>query len=210
MRYFAIAILVLALIGAGWWYMQPEPAESTPEIVPEESVSAPTDFSRVGTITVNSPGAAQGEMYLVYEEPGAPALTKRLEFDPLSICAASNGATPCIAMSVTYDVPFGGKRAEVEGIDKGETLLVRKLRILADGEDARPSTPGSIFISWPAAVAIIEACQVEMIMQTHALDVYLTIKNGGKVRSVEPTIDTVFGVIDGANTRCGTITVGTE
>lgn len=210
MRYFAIALVILALIAAGWWYFTLETKEPTSEIVPEESVSAPTDFVKAGYITVNSPGNAQGEMYLVYEEPGAPALTKKLELDPLSICAAPNGATPCIAISITYDVVFGGKRAVVEGTDKGDSVLVRKLNILAEGEEPLLNAPGSIFISWPAAVALIEACQVEMAMQTHSLDVYLTLKNGGKIRAVEPTIDTMFGVIDGASARCGTIPVATE
>ncbi len=210
MRYFGIAILVLAIFVAGWWFFMPETAEPAPEIVPEESVSAPTDFVKAGNITVNSPGNAQGEMYLVYEEPGSPALTKKLELDPLSICAAPNGATPCVAMSVTYDVVFGGKRAVVEGIEKGDSILVRKLNILEDGDEPMLNSPGSIFISWPAAVTLIEACQVEMVMLTHSLDVYLTLKNDVKVRAVEPTIDTMFSIVEGASERCGAIPVATE
>ena len=210
MRYFAVALIALAALAAGWWYFQPDPVEPPQTIDVEESVSAPTDFVKVGNITVNSPGNVQGEMYLVYEEPGAPALTKRLELDPLSICAASNGATPCIAMSVTYDVPFGGKRAVVEGIVKGDSVLVRKLNILAEGEEPLLNAPGSIFISWPAAVTLIEACQIEMVMQTHALDVYLTLKSGGRVRAVEPTIDTMFTIVDNASARCGAIPIATE
>lgn len=210
MRYFAIALVVIALIAAGWWYFQPEAAQPAPPVNAEDSVSAPTDIVKSGTITVNSPGNAQGDMYLVYEEPGAPALSKRLILDPLSICAAPNGATPCIAMSVTFDVPFGGKRAIVEGIMQGDDILVRKLRILADGEEPFLATPGDLFISWPAAVTLIEACQVKMAMQTHALDVYLTLKNDVKVRAVEPSIDTMFGVVNGASTRCGQIPVATE
>jgi hypothetical protein len=62
----------------------------------------PTDFAVIGTFVMDSP-TTEGAPFprIVYEKPGAPALTKKLVFDELSFCQAENGSTACIAMSTT-------------------------------------------------------------------------------------------------------------
>ncbi len=170
--------------------------------------SMPTNFARAGVVTTNNPGGAQDTMYLVYEEQGAPALTKELIIDELSICAAQNGSLPCLAMSTTFGMAFGGKRVIVEGVQEGERLVVRVLRVLAEGEEVRLPAPGEVFVAWMHAAELIRECAVSGVMQTHALDVYVTLKNGERVRTIEPLIDEVFKVVE--QSSCPDISVATE
>jgi len=65
-------------------------------------------------------------------------------------------------------------------------------------------------ISWEQAVAYIEECEADMVFQTHALDVYVTLKNGSRTHTKEPAIDDVFRVLDRTREACGTIPVATE
>lgn len=209
MRNIIIGVVIIALAAAGWFYLRPVPVQPTNEVVPEESVSAPTNFNEVGILHFPAVTSGQSEGTFEYKE-GTETVTLRIKMDTLSVCAAPNGATPCMAMSITFDIPFDGKTALMEGIREGDTILVRKMRIGAEGEELRSFDPGNIFISWPAAIQLIEACQVDMATQTHALDVYLDLKNGAKVRAVEPTIDEMFTVIRRVEAQCGTFPIGTE
>ncbi len=134
-----------------------------------------------------------------------------LYLDELSVCAASNGALPCVAMSSPFDTAFGGRQVAVEGIAQDEGVLVRKLTVLEEGQ-AVPlvSGTGSVFISWAEAQYRFRQCEVESAMQTHALDVYLNLKDGRDVRAVEPVIDEVFAILDETRQACGTVPVATE
>lgn len=69
---------------------------------------------------------------------------------------------------------------------------------------------GSVFISWYDATQLLKDCQVTMAMQTHALDVYLDLSDGRRVRAVEPQIDELFGVVNDAQQTCGPFPVATE
>lgn len=199
--------VVIAIVGIGlyFYFNTTSPNTTTVEIIEE-----PTNFLKAGVIVFNNPGLKENTPYLIYEAPGQPALTMELSLDGLSVCAAQNGATPCIAMSVTLDVPFGGKRAIIEGIERDGVVIVRKLQRLAENETPRLGTPGSIFISWPHAISLLKECKVEGVMQTHGLDVYITLKDGRRVRAVEPVIDEIFHVLNGPDISCPKISVGTE
>jgi len=205
--FWLVAVLIILVVGffALNSYIYNEKQGDKTEILKSE----PTDFARAGVITVNNPGQTQGVMHLVYEEPGAPALSKELVLDGLSICATSNGAMPCLAMSASFDGVFGGKRAVVEGTENGDKVLLRKLRILAENEEARFAEPGNIFILWYQAAELIRSCEIESVTQTHALDVFLTLKGGERVRAVEPNIDEVFRILQTAG-NCGGIPIATE
>lgn len=208
MRILALAVGILLIITGVWWYFQP--SETTTDApTPEESVSAPTNFNKVGTLYFPAVESGQSEGTFEYKE-GETTTTLKIKMDALSICAAPNGATPCIAMNITFDKPFDGKTALMEGTREGDTILVRKMRIAAEGETLRSFEPGNIFISWPAATQLIEACEVTTVTQTHALDVYLTLKNGAQVRAVEPTIDALLDITQRAQAKCGSFPVGTE
>lgn len=198
-------VLMAAMAGALVFVMIRKPVQP-----PFEISGQPTDFSRSGTIVVDTSGPGQATMKLVYEEPGKPALTANLELDGLSVCATSSGALPCMAMSVTFDVPFHGKRAIVQGIRNDGAVLVRKLQRLEEGQTGLVPAPGAIFIPWVQAVQLFERCQVKAAIQAHSLDIFLTLKDDRSVVAIEPTIDEVFSITDRTRSVCGDISLGTE
>jgi len=207
MKKIIIFVVIIIVIFLGYIVWKSNTVPNTPV----EITSEPTNFAKTGVIIFNTPGLKPNVPYLIYEEPGSPALTKELVFDPLSVCAAENGSTECIAMSVTLDVPFGGKRATIEGIKQADdTILVRKLQKISEGEQTLLAQPGHIFIPWRQAVQLIEKCAVSMVLQTHNLDVHLTLTDDRQVIAVEPTIDAIFPVVQKSISACGTIPVATE
>jgi hypothetical protein len=171
-------------------------------------LSTPTNFVEYGIVKFNLPDT-QDVPHLVYEG-SAGTSTRTLTFDELSSCAFQNGATPCIAMSVSPSQSLGDKRVLVEGIAQGETVLVRKIRVLVESEQSIAQQPGAHFISWPQAVLLIEDCAVSMVMQDHSLNVYLNLLDGRRVVAVEPQIDDVFEVVGHTQTKCGNIPIATE
>lgn len=205
MRYWALAILVIAGIGT-WIYASTIGPSSQPGMV---RATEPTNFAQIGTLHFPKPGDGQTTGTFTYTASGV-IITKTLAMDAWSICASGDGALPCMAMSVTFDVPFDGRTALVEGNLNGDTLLVRKLRAARASEPLLPMDPGSSFISWTDAVNLLKNCRVTEAMQTHALDVYLTLKDGRRVRAVEPSSDELFTVIEGSTAQCGTFPVATE
>jgi hypothetical protein len=99
---------------------------------PEDGSVLGPDFIRTGVITYNNPGQKPGVMYLVYEEPGKPALFKELFIDDKSVCGDRSGEMACEAISAPLGVSFGGKRVQVSGMDKGSVVLVRELKELSE------------------------------------------------------------------------------
>lgn len=65
-------------------------------------------------------------------------------------------------------------------------------------------------VSWEEAVRLIENCEAEMIFQTHARDVEISLKDGRRVHTVEPSIDEVFRLYNDLRDECGEIPMATE
>jgi len=65
-------------------------------------------------------------------------------------------------------------------------------------------------VDWNKAVGIILSGQVKQVSQTHDLKVYLTLKDGRTIVSVEPVIDELMGIIDYCGDPCKDITIATE
>lgn len=65
-------------------------------------------------------------------------------------------------------------------------------------------------ISWERAVELLNNGAVTMVLQTHALDVYLTLTNGATVHTVEPSIDEIFVEIQECGAPCANIIQATE
>lgn len=99
----------------------------------KNSESGPS-FSARGYVTDRDPAKVNQELYLVYDEPGAPAQDRKLAFDEESVCRAGGAEEPCIAINVTIARAYGGKRVFVEGIDRGGEVLVRNLALDIDSE----------------------------------------------------------------------------
>lgn len=178
---------------------------------PEEIVYV-TDFAKIGTFVVDGPNEEVADLpRLVYEEPGAPALTKKLVFGNLSFCQMENSASLCQVMKETLYEFFDGKRVLVEGMSQGSPgVLVFKMGVIREGESAFVPMTGFVFISWPKAQELIRGCEVNSIFQSHDLDVKLVLKNQKEYRTVEPIIDEVFKVLDEVSGKCGAVVVATE
>jgi hypothetical protein len=221
-----ILIIVLVVIfGVGGYFIlrKPpvkvdKPVMGNPELNPpvEGKLNGnPTDFAQAGFITFKTPDPdIHGTPYFTYTVATTTGITATttLVFDPLSFCVRSNGGTPCIALSSTYDMIFKDKKVIVEGIRLAENneVLVRKLYVLQEGEEPRVPAIGQLFITWPQAESIIRACGVKMVMQTHAHDVYLTMKDDTILRTVPPMMDDVFRVVGETKEECGDIAQAIE
>jgi hypothetical protein len=82
------------------------------------------DFNQIGNLVKDNPGFQPDSWYLVYELPGQPGLSKRLEFDSASACAVNAPAAPCDLSKLEQ-----GARVRVEGRSIGEeVLLVRTIQ----------------------------------------------------------------------------------
>lgn len=65
-------------------------------------------------------------------------------------------------------------------------------------------------VSWEQAVAIVNSGEVEMVFQSHALEVRLTLDNGQVFVTTEPEIDDIFEVVRACGAKCKDIILATE
>lgn len=81
------------------------------------------NFDETGYLVHDSPGAQPGAWYLLYEKPGAPALTARLLFNTQSQCGGGAASSTCAPNAFAQ-----GTRARVVGLLQGtSTVTVRTL-----------------------------------------------------------------------------------
>ena len=109
-----IGILVLIILGTlfvalrgeedtwlcvdGQWMAHGQP--SAPKPASGCGAGAVADFSETGHFTRDNPGLKPGVWYLVYEKPGAPALTAELRFTSASSCkyGPTEGSCPDVLL----------------------------------------------------------------------------------------------------------------
>ena len=198
----------------GNWVKHGSPSAPMPMsgcgIIGEEIDGETITFAKAGAITVNNPGLKPGVPYLVYEEPGKPAVTQQLVINEMSVCVSGTGSLPCVAMSVSPDVAFHGKQAVVEGIIDGDVVAVRVLRIFGENDLRFVPEPGRLFISWADAQTLIRKCNVRQVSQAHSLAIYLERKDGKEFYTIEPMIDDIFEVVQENSVACGDIIMATE
>ncbi len=80
----------------------------------------------------------------------------------------------------------------------------------ASSADVYPELKDGDEVDWSKVVGIIMSGQVSKVVQTHDLKVYLTLKDGRTIVSVEPVIDELMGLIDYCGDPCKDILVATE
>ncbi|MDO9445928.1 MAG: hypothetical protein Q7K37_11485 [Dehalococcoidia bacterium] len=105
----------------------PTPTASTSPSPTVAEPPAPTpqiDFERTGNLVRDNPGLPPGVWFLLYEEPGAPALTAELEFAAESSCVAEAQVIPCDALEP-------GSRVVVAGVQSGQRVRVVRLDVIA-------------------------------------------------------------------------------
>src|SRR5690606_12481542 len=92
-----------------------------------------------------NPGLPPGVWFLLYEDPGAPALTAELQFTTTSQCTAGGASISCDDLEV-------GTRARVRGIEADGVVQVVTLEV----ESGNNSTSASIMCSTAYRVSISE------------------------------------------------------
>jgi len=65
-------------------------------------------------------------------------------------------------------------------------------------------------VSWETAKQLVTDCRAGKVMQTHARQVFVTVKTGGRVVAMEPEIDEIMTVAATAKAHCGNIEIATE
>ena len=73
-----------------------------------------------------------------------------------------------------------------------------------------PPTPYPDEVDWESAVEILNSGDVTMVVQSHSLDVALTMKDGSQIHTTEPTIDDIFTEIEKCGEPCSQIVLATE
>ena len=65
-------------------------------------------------------------------------------------------------------------------------------------------------IMWEEAVALLQACTVTGVMQSHSLDIWITLDDGTERHTLEPAIDDIFAAIDELEPGCRLTSLATE
>ncbi len=66
------------------------------------------------------------------------------------------------------------------------------------------------YVSYDEAVKILYSGQVKFVMQAHSLSVWMTLKNGTMIKTVEPVIDMIWRDYDRCGDPCKDTIFGTE
>jgi hypothetical protein len=65
-------------------------------------------------------------------------------------------------------------------------------------------------VDWKTAIEILNAGQVTEVVQSHNLEVTLTLEDGSQIKTVEPSIDDIFREIELCESICSEIVLITE
>ncbi len=181
-------------------------------VIPTISTEEPTNFSKLGFLSFpTAKDRGQDTIYFSYVSSlGAPTTTMELSLDSQSVCAGRTGALPCMAMSIQFSLAFSGKKAIVEGIDKGARLTVRNLRVLDELSTDFVPEIGRVYIPWMQARNMMAQCQISKVMQAHTLDIKMITKDNQTLYALEPVLDEVFKTLQEYEPTCGPVILGTE
>lgn len=113
-------IIALPIIGILVWLL----------LVWSHNQPVPAVFSQEGNLIQNNPGLEPGVWYLAYEEPGAPGLTARLQFDHESRCGSADMLTLC---NISFDQ---GMRVHIQGTQSGNVVRVTTLTYVSRPPEA--------------------------------------------------------------------------
>jgi hypothetical protein len=91
----------------------------------ETQDSSEATFTQTGNIVRNNPGMEANVWHLVYEAPGAPALTMPLRFLPTSVCVVGSEISACAPETFTQ-----GERVQIQGDIEDESVVVARVELL--------------------------------------------------------------------------------
>lgn len=105
--------LVIALVIGGIYFYS---ADRTTEY-------RQTNWEKTGYAVKNNPGMQENAWYIVYEEPGSPALNNQIRIDGNTTCYAEGEKTECIESN------FLGQKIKVRGHNDNGIILVNDLTV---------------------------------------------------------------------------------
>jgi len=121
-----IAVLVIA----GLVVLFLPSGDTTPqEETPWKMDLSGVDFNQIGYLWDREPEIPNQGIFILYEEPGSPALSIQLTFDNQSACTFGERSVPCLGLTPSIEEKIGEERMFVEGIQQGEAVLVRNLAL---------------------------------------------------------------------------------
>lgn len=82
--------------------------------------------------------------------------------------------------------------------------LIQSIKI-ADSNSSWPAEA-----NWETAIAILNTGRVTEVVQSHHLEVTLTLEDGSQIKTVEPALDDIFREIERCGNVCREILLGTE
>ncbi len=135
------------------------------DVSPTEEI-APTNFAESGRLRLATSTERAYSFEFIYAPAGKATTTQPLIFDVQSLCSASNGTLPCMAMSATYDLAFGSRQLVIEGVQDEKGVTIRRLRAYEPGEPITIPRIGLFYVDWPQVVSAFESCDVKSVM-TH-------------------------------------------
>lgn len=111
----------------GQWTRHGNPAFDIPTVKCDETGSKQINFIKYGYLSDREADQPNSGIYLIYEEPGKPALSEKLEFDGKSICEFSGKKTMCLSLDSTIEITAENKRVLVNGVKELDAVQVIKL-----------------------------------------------------------------------------------
>ena len=81
---------------------------------------------------------------------------------------------------------------------------------LNPGDELQPSTEWPGEVDWPTAIDILHSGQVTEVIQSHNLEVKLTLEEDIQIKTIEPVIDEIFIEIELCGDICSDILLITE
>jgi hypothetical protein len=117
----------------GVWLKHGNPSEPIPTakcgLATSTTIGGVVDsyFEQEGVVVKDNPGLPQGDLFMIYEEPGQPGLKVKLIFDEKSMCGDTQKRISCMALSVSDYGLVNGGQIRVRGIIEGENIRVREI-----------------------------------------------------------------------------------
>ena len=111
------------------WEKHGNPTSPIPQSGCGNGQELQSNFKKSGYLSDRETDKANDGIYLVYEEPGAPALSAKLKFDEKSTCVFEERKTICISLNSTIEKIAENKRVSIEGFEYGGVVLVKSLTL---------------------------------------------------------------------------------
>ncbi len=117
----AVILIIIAITMGGFIFLN---NKETTEIAEEDER---IELYIVGNIIINNPGIKENTWHIVYEDEGAPGLTKEIEIGDGINCIGDEEI--CLAfLDLNQDIT--GERVKIGGVEDGKIIVVYEIEFL--------------------------------------------------------------------------------